>query len=123
MKLKILIPLTLVVLAAVLLSGCAATPRDSIPASVISANINGKPASCVLPKDVEFSSLEFRAETNGTVLLDIKNLKARTNPDVVSMSGESYAKAIAAQGQALKDIITAAGTATGQAAGAIIKTP
>jgi len=104
-----------------LLTGCASTPRDSIPASVISANINGKPASCVLPKDVEFSSLVFRAETTGAVSLDIKNLKARTNPDVVSMSGESYAKAITAQGQALKDVIAAAGDATTKTAATVIK--
>jgi hypothetical protein len=95
---------TIVMIAALalMLCGCAnpRAPRDSIPATVIRATLNGKPAEAVLPKDVAFDYLKFSVETNGAVSLVISNLAARTNPDVIQMSGESYSRAIEAQGKA-----------------------
>lgn len=94
-------------------TGCT-TVRDAVPATEFSAYLNGKPARFTGPKDLKADSITFRAETNGAVSLEIKGLDAKTNPDVITTTGDAQAKITAAQGKAITDAIKE--VATGAAA-------
>jgi hypothetical protein len=50
-------------------------------------------------------------------------LNARTNPDVITTTGDAQAKITAAQGKAITDALAATGQIAGTAIGAAVKTP
>ena len=85
--------------AFVFLTGCA-TIRDSVPATQIKGTVNGKPFEFVGPKDLTLEKLSIVTATNGTVSIIVENLNAKTNPDVITTTGDAQAKLIKAQSEA-----------------------
>ncbi len=116
---KKILSLILVLVLVLAFTGCT-TVRDSVPATQVKGDLNGHPFSFTGPKDLVLESLDVTADTNG-VSLHIKNLNARTNPDVITTTGEAQAKMISATGDAVTQALGAAGKAAGQAAGAVVK--
>jgi type IV pilus biogenesis protein CpaD/CtpE len=102
------------------IAGCASTPRDSVPVTTININPTNHTVSLSNPKDTTINNFKATV-SNGVETVSWDSLTTTMNPDVVQMSGESYAKAIAAQGQAIQGILGAAGQAAGSAAGAVVK--
>ncbi len=102
------------------LSACQAPKvRDSVPATEIHGKLGNAPFDFVGPKDLAVESIHISAETNGAVTLDIKNLNAKTNPDIISMSGEAQAKIITAQGDSNAKAFEAGTKAAATIAGAV----
>ena len=104
-----------------LLMGCRSI-RDEVPATQFSVFLNGKPASFSGPKDLTADSITFNAKTNGEVSLEIKGLAAKTNPDVITMTGSAQAAIIKANGDAIVSGINAGANAAGIVAAATAKT-
>ena len=117
----ILILLVLLFLVGFFCDGCS-TVRDNVPATQFSAFLNGHPATFTGPKDMKAASITFTAETNGAVKLEIVGLEAHTNPDVISMTGDAYAKMQKANGDALEQSFNAGAAIIGNAAAAAAKT-
>lgn len=69
-----------------LLCGCL------VPYTTIKGSIAGQPFEVRSPKDSEITNLVITATSNGAVSVHIGGMKVRMNPDVISMSGEAYAK-------------------------------
>ncbi len=88
---KILLLISLCALV-VSIAGCKTSVRDNVPATQISGFIGDKPFNFTGPKDLEFTKLKVSAETNGSVTLEVTDLKAKTNPDVITMTGAAYEK-------------------------------
>jgi len=107
-KLNLNMKKTIVSIAAIAtiltMAGCT-TVRESVPATEFSAFLNGKPAKFTGPKDLKADSIIFRADTNGSVTLEIHGLDAKTNPDVITTTGDAQAKITAAQGKAITEAI------------------
>jgi hypothetical protein len=102
---------------AVISTGCQSV-RDSVPATQITGNIGGKPFSFTGPKDLALDTLHIEAKTDGGVTLDVKGLNARTNPDVITTTGDAQAKITKAQADAVVSAFEAGGKLVGAAAGA-----
>lgn len=98
------------------ITGCQ-TVRDSVPATQITGSVGGKPFSFTGPKDLALDSLHIEAKPDGSVVLDVNKLNARTNPDVITTTGDAQAKITKAQGEAIVNALQA----TGQLAGAAAK--
>lgn len=96
MKIKILS--TLALLGSLILIGGAgcATSNALVPKSVIHVtDATGKKLDIELPKDMEAESIALERMTNGSISLEIKKIKVRTNPDVIGAAGAAQADAIA----------------------------
>lgn len=91
---------------AVSLTGCMSV-RDSVPATQITGSVGGKPFSFTGPKDLALATLHIEAKPDGSVTLDVKGLNARTNPDVITTTGDAQAKITTAQGAAVVNGIEA----------------
>ena len=103
-------------------TGCTSV-RDAVPATQITGNVGGKPFSFTGPKDLALDTLHIEAKPDGSVTLDVKGLNARTNPDVITTTGDAQAKITKAQGDAVVSAFQAGGAAAGAAIGAAAKTP
>jgi len=97
------------------LCGCQ-TVRDSVPATQITGSVGGKPFSFTGPKDLALDSLHIEAKPDGSVVLDVNKLNARTNPDIITTTGDAQAKITKAQGEAVVNAFEAGGKLLGAAA-------
>ena len=97
MKNKILLCLS--VLALIGLTACTSL-RDSVPATQITGTVGGKPFTFTGPKDLNLGYFQATANATGDVSVTLSNLTARTNPDVITTTGDAQAKLIAAQADA-----------------------
>lgn len=116
-QIKFIMALAAIASAFALLTGCG-TVRDNVPATQFKGSLAGKPFEFSGPKDFSAEEMDFTATTNGDVSAHFKNIKASVNPDVISMTGEAYAKMRAADTQFATGLISAGGQAAGQAAAA-----
>ncbi len=114
--------LCLIGMLAITSTGCQSV-RDTVPATQISGSLGNKPFSITAPKDVSIEHFKASVETNGTVSVEINNLNAKVNPDVITTSGDAQAKITEAQGNAFVKAFQAGGQAAGAAIGAAAKTP
>lgn len=89
-----------------LLVGCT-TVRDSVPATEISGNLGGKPFRFVGPKDLAAEEISISAQPDGSVRVLVKNINAKTNPEIITTTGEAQAKITKAQGEAIVDALKA----------------
>ena len=108
------------IIAAASLTGCT-TVRDSVPATQITGSVGGKPFSFTGPKDLALDSLHIEAKPDGSVVLDVNKLNARTNPDIITTTGDAQAKITKAQGEAIVNALQATGSLAGTVAGAAAK--
>lgn len=106
-----------VLCASVAITGCQSV-RNSVPATQITGNIGGKPFTFTGPKDLALDTLHIEAKPDGSVTLDVKGLNARTNPDVITTTGDAQAKITKAQADAVVSAFEAGGKVVGAAAAA-----
>ena len=118
---KPMLKLLVVTCGVMLLVGCRSI-RDEVPATQFSVFLNGKPASFSGPKDLTAESITFTAKTNGEVSLAIVGLSAKTNPDVITMTGAAQAAIIKANGDAITQGINAGAAIAGTLAAKAGKT-
>ena len=93
-----------IIAAASCVTGCGSV-RDNVPVTKFNAVLNGKPCSFTGPKDFKAKRVEFAVATNGTVSLVMEDIDARMNPDIISMTGEAYAKMRQADSQVSRDAV------------------
>lgn len=74
-----------------LLSGCIAA---SVPKTVITGSIGGKPFTLSSPKDSDLAGLKITADTNGAVSITLTSLAVRMNPDVITTTGDAQVKLV-----------------------------
>lgn len=91
-----------------LAAGCM-TPRDAVPATEISGTLNGKPFRFVGPKDMKAGLLQFTTTTNGEISVTVSNLEAHTNPEIITMTADGYAKMRKADYEGLQGLIQTGG--------------
>ena len=84
------------------LCGCVA-----VPTSRISGSLGGHPFHMSLPKDATVKKVEVRAETNGTVVINIEEMSVKMNPEVITTTAAGQA-AIFGQVAAMVTNVTAA---------------
>ena len=101
--------LIIIIALAAVVSGCG-TVGGYVPSTEFSATLNGHPAKFKGPKNFSADKVEFSADTNGTVKLEMTNVKAVMDPDVISMTGEAYAKMRTADAAVVQSTIS--GTAS-----------
>ena len=96
----------------ILLSGCAyLTPTVKVPSTSMQIDIKKGTMVWTSPKDSAFTNLCLVAGTNGTFSLTIAGLQDSLNPTNISLTGNSTAEIISAQGQAIVNGINAAANA------------
>ena len=103
-----------VIVAALALAGCVATPHTTIEGTIA-----GKPFLVKAPKDGDLTGFDLTADTNGSVHVHIDHLTVKMNPDVIGQTGAAQTALIKATGEAISG--AAAATAAGVAQG--LKTP
>lgn len=108
---KSILPLISSVVAAGILTGCS---NLMVPKTQISGSINGEPFMISSPKDSELTNLVITVNSNKETTVKIGGLKAKMNPDVITMSGEAFVNSLNAAA-------SAAGQFTGKAASAAAK--
>ena len=115
-KLFLLSPLVLFV-------GCIspATPREAVPANTISLSMTNGTLSVVNPKSNVISNMDITVNSKtGEYHFHADSITDAMDANVITMSGDAYAKSIDAQGDAydklLNDAMSGAGTIIGQAA-------
>lgn len=79
----------IVFLPIVLLIGC--TTREVVPVTKMTGSLMGKPYDFSFPKDVDLESMKLSATTNGDLTMEMKGLKTRMNPAVITSSAEGTA--------------------------------
>ena len=110
---------TAIIAAGTLLTGCATSVRDNVPATQITGSLNGQPFTFTGPKNMSMTNFLAEVTTNGTVRVSIGSVSAAVDPNVITMTGQAYSTMRAADSALLNSAI---GTVAG-AAGAAAKAP
>jgi len=103
------------------LAGC--TINRQVPKTTITGTVAGKPFAISTPKDSDLTGLHIKADTNGTVSVDIEHLSAFMNPTNISATGDAAEKIVTATGTQVVNGFNAGASAAGKFVGAAAKTP
>ena len=104
-----------------LLTGCATSVRDNVPATQISGYLGGKPFAFTGPKGLTMTNFvaEVVTSTNGIIRATHKlgSVSAAVDPNVITMTGQAYSTMRAADSALINGAISSASAAIGSAAG------
>ena len=119
--------LALAVFGLFLISGCATSVRDNVPATQISGYLGGKPFAFTGPKGLTMTNFvaEVITGTNGIIRASIKigSVSAAVDPNVITMTGQAYSTMRAADSALINSAISSVAAASGSVAGAAAKAP
>ncbi len=124
MKNKILIAAAC---AVAIITGCATSVRDNVPATTITGSLGGQPFTFTGPKNMSMSNFvaECTSTSNGVTRVSVRigSVSAAVDPNVITMTGQAYSTMRAADSALLNSAISTVAGAAGTVAGAAVKTP
>jgi hypothetical protein len=112
--------------ACALITGCATSVRDNVPATQITGSLGGHPFTFTGPKNMSMTNFvaECTPTSNGVMMVSVRigSVTAAVDPNVITMTGQAYSTMRAADSALLNSAIStiagAAGTIGGTAAAA-----
>lgn len=87
----------LIVSICAVLTGCVSSGNQLVPKTKIRADFKNGTADVEMPKDLTAEAIEF--DKSGTdISVRIRNIKVRTNPEVIGAAGQAQTDALQVQG-------------------------
>jgi len=107
--------------ACALITGCATSVRDNVPATQITGSLGGQPFTFSGPKNMSMTNFvaECTSTSNGVTRVSVRigSVTAAVDPNVITMTGQAYSSMRAADSALINSAISSASAAIGSAAG------